>query len=73
MQKRVRTTMFLLFLYNLKQLIRQIEVKKFKLIDFNGQEYLSESPGTLGGNKKLKISKTTFFSFPSVLVFVAMF
>jgi hypothetical protein len=42
-------------LYNLKQLIRQIEVKKFKLIDFNGQEYLSESPGTLGGNKKLKI------------------
>ena len=42
-------------LYNLKQLIRQFQGKQFKLIDCNGQEYLSDIPGTLGGNKKLKI------------------
>lgn len=42
-------------LYNLKQTIRQIQGKKFKLIDSNGKEYLSDTPGTLGGNKKLKI------------------
>jgi len=39
-------------LYNLKQVIRQNQGKKFKLIDMNGQEYLSDSPGMLGGNKK---------------------
>ena len=27
----------------------------YKLINENGQEYLSETPGTLGGNKSLKI------------------
>ena len=27
----------------------------YKLIDENGNEYLSEVPGTLGGNKRLKI------------------
>lgn len=27
----------------------------YKLIDKNGSEYLSETKGTLGGNKKLKI------------------
>ena len=27
----------------------------YKLIDENGKEYLSDIPGTLGGNKKLKI------------------
>lgn len=27
----------------------------YKLIDENGNEYLSELPGTLGGNKRLKI------------------
>ncbi len=27
----------------------------YKLIDENGNEYLSETPGTLGGNKRLKI------------------
>ena len=42
-------------LYNLKQSIRQLRGKQFKLIDCNGQEYLSDIPGTLGGNKKLKI------------------
>ena len=42
-------------LYNLKQSIRKIEGKKFKLIDCTGKEYLSSTPGTLGGNKKLKI------------------
>jgi len=42
-------------LYNLKQTIRQMEGKKFKLINGDGQEYLSDTPGTLGGNKKLKI------------------
>lgn len=29
--------------------------KKFKLINSEGKEYLSDIPGTLGGNKKLKI------------------
>ena len=42
-------------LYNLKQSIRQYQGKKFKLIDENGQEYLSDTPGLLGGHKKLKI------------------
>lgn len=42
-------------LYNLKQVLRQIQGKKFKLINSNGEEYLSDIPGTLGGNKKLKI------------------
>ena len=32
-----------------------IKVKQFKLIDSTGKEYLSNNPGTLGGNKKLKI------------------
>ena len=27
----------------------------YKLINENGEEYLSEIPGTLGGNKRLKI------------------
>lgn len=43
------------FLYNLKQLIRISEGKKFKLIDSFGKEYLSSVPGMFGGNKKLKI------------------
>ena len=42
-------------LYNLKQSIRQLEGKQFRLIDCNGKEYLSNTPGTLGGHKKLKI------------------
>ena len=42
-------------LYNLKLTLRQQEGKKFKLINSNRQEYLSDIPGTLGGNKKLKI------------------
>ena len=42
-------------LYNLKQSTRQVQCKKFKLIDENGQEYLSDTPGLLGGHKKLKI------------------
>lgn len=42
-------------LYNLKQSIRQFQGKQFKLIDCNGQEYLSNTPGTLAGNRKLKI------------------
>lgn len=42
-------------LYNLKQSIRQFQGKQFRLIDRNGQEYLSNTPGTLGGNRKLKI------------------
>lgn len=45
-------------LYNLRQTIRQNEGKKFKLIDSVGKEYLSDVPGTLGGNKKLKIYGT---------------
>ena len=27
----------------------------YKLLDENGKEYLSETPGTIGGHKKLKI------------------
>ena len=42
-------------LYNLKQAIRQYQGIQFRLIDSNGKEYLSSIPGTLGGNKKLKI------------------
>ena len=42
-------------LYNLKQSLRQFQGKQFRLIDRNGQEYLSNTPGTLGGNRKLKI------------------
>jgi len=44
-----------LLVYNLKLLIRQVQGKKFKLIDINGEEYLSDIPGTLGGHKKLKL------------------
>lgn len=29
--------------------------KQYKLIDNNGKTYLSDTKGTLGGNKKLKI------------------
>ena len=29
--------------------------KMYKLINENGEQYLSEIPGTLGGNKRLKI------------------
>ena len=32
-----------------------IKQRKYKLIDSNGVKYLSDTPGTLGGNKKLKI------------------
>lgn len=42
-------------LYNLKQILRQLQGKKFKLIDGFGKEYLSDTPGLLGGHKKLKI------------------
>lgn len=42
-------------LYNLKQAIRQYQGLQFRLIDSNGKEYLSNIPGMLGGNKKLKI------------------
>ncbi len=30
-------------------------MKMYKLLDANGQEYLSETPGEFGGNRKLKI------------------
>ena len=42
-------------LYNLKQAIRMSEGKKFKLTDEHGKIYLSDTPGQLGGHKKLKI------------------
>ncbi len=32
-----------------------MEEKLYKLINENGEEYLSSIPGTLGGNKRLKI------------------
>lgn len=39
----------------IENLNKAIQVKQFKLIDANGKEYLSNNPGTLGGNKRLKI------------------
>lgn len=30
-------------------------LKQYKLIDADGEQYLSETPGTFGGNGKLKI------------------
>ena len=35
--------------------VKQRNEKEYKLIDSNGKEYISTIPGTLGGNKKLKI------------------
>lgn len=32
-----------------------VDYKKYKLLDGNGDEYLSDVPGQLGGNKRLKI------------------
>ena len=34
---------------------RITKLKKYKLIGRDGKEYISDIPGTLGGNKKLKI------------------
>lgn len=42
-------------LYHLKLTIKQKDEKKFKLIGPDGFAYLSDIPGTIGGNKKLKI------------------
>jgi len=42
-------------LYNLKQSIRMSQGKKYKLLDENGKQYLSDSPGLFGGNRRLKI------------------
>lgn len=42
-------------LYNLKLSIKQFNGYKFKLIGRDGKEYLSDTPGKLGGNKGLKI------------------
>lgn len=46
---------YLKLMYNLKQSMRKSEGKKFKLMSSDNQIYLSDSPGTLGGNKRLKI------------------
>lgn len=46
---------YLLLLNSLKRKIDNINNKKYKLINSNGVEYESEKPGSLGGNKKLKI------------------
>ena len=45
---------YLLLLNNLKKITQQLN-KKYKLLDSNGRIYESEIPGTIGGNKKLKI------------------
>lgn len=42
-------------LYYLKQSIRQEQGKKFKLLDENGNQYLSDTYGSFGGHRKLKI------------------
>lgn len=39
----------------MEELIEKLLEKKYKLINSLGQVYLSDVPGTLGGNKKLKI------------------
>lgn len=45
---------YLLLLKNVKDNFIKYGKKKYKLLDVNG-EYFSKIPGTLGGNKKLKI------------------
>lgn len=42
-------------LYNLKQLLKQQQGKKFKLVNSDDKQYFSDIPGRFGGNKKLKI------------------
>lgn len=44
-------------------------VKKYKLIDKNGNQYFSDTPGTLGGHKKLKIYGR--LDCPSALRYIA--
>lgn len=46
---------YLLLLKNLKKKIDNVDKKTYKLIDSTGREYESILPGTIGGNKKLKI------------------
>lgn len=46
-----------------------MERKNYKLIDKNGKQYLSETPGTLGGHKKLKIYGR--LDCPSALKYIA--
>ena len=47
-------TRYLLLLKNVKENFIKYGKKEYKLMSING-EYLSKIPGTLGGNKKLKI------------------
>lgn len=44
-----------ILLENVKENFIKYGAKKYKLIDSNGKNYLSHIPGTIGGNKKLKI------------------
>ncbi len=44
-----------MLLNNLKISLENIIEKKYKLVNGNGQTYLSSVPGTLAGNKRLKI------------------
>ena len=46
---------YLKLMYNLRQVIRQLNGKEFLLLGGDGKYYTSSIPGTLGGNKKLKI------------------
>ena len=46
---------YLKLMYNLRQVIRQLNGKEFLLLGGDGKYYTSSTPGTLGGNKKLKI------------------
>ena len=46
-----------------------MERKKYRLLDETGKEYLSETPGTLGGHRKLKIYGR--LDCPSALRYIA--
>ena len=46
-----------------------MEQKKYRLLDETGKEYLSDTPGTLGGHKKLKIYGR--LDCPSALRYIA--
>ncbi len=47
-----------------------MENKKYKLIDPDGKQYLSDTPGTLGGHRKLKIYGR--LDCPSALRYIAI-
>lgn len=59
---------YLLLLKNVKINFSKYGEYKYKLLDSNKKEYLSKIPGTIGGNKKLKIYGR--FDCPSALSYI---